>query len=291
MKLLLENWRGYIKEQEETNEILGMGKKYIDFETEHLDAIQQIPIAIDHAVRGLEHDGYPQEFYKEYLEKLIKKYENEVDPMLSRLMVAKGQIDKASRTIDPFVAKAVSHYLPDEVPSWENDSDLIRQLIELVLNMRNKILGAYKRYRNKVSNMPPYKPKPGMHDLENLMGQAKVREELKEGEPKKGTGKKPKGSSRRLYTDEDPSDTVSVKFATVQDIKDTLSKASFKSKSHKRQSQIINLIHQRARAAYQNAKDPKVKARLKKSYDYAKQRKEASKRKTQRMNKSKKTEK
>ena len=106
-------------------------------------------------------------------------------------------------------------------------------------------------------------------------------------DPKKGTGKKPKGSGRRLYTDENPSDTVSVKFATVQDIKDTLSKKSFKSKSHKRQSQIINLIHQRSRAAYQNAKDPKVKARLKKSYDYAKKRKEASKKKTIRMRKNK----
>ena len=109
--------------------------------------------------------------------------------------------------------------------------------------------------------------------------------EKKKKDPVKGTGKKPKGSGRRLYTDEDPSDTVSVKFSTVQDIKDTLSKASFKSKSHKRQSQIINLIHQRARAAYNNAKDPKVKARLKKSYEYAKKRKEASKKKTQRMKK------
>lgn len=106
-------------------------------------------------------------------------------------------------------------------------------------------------------------------------------------EPAKGTGKKPEGSGRRLYTDENPDDTVSVKFSTVQDIRDTLSKASFKSKSHKRQSQIINLIHQRVRAAYQNAKDPKVKARLKKAYDYAKQRKEASKEKTKRMNKKK----
>ena len=106
-------------------------------------------------------------------------------------------------------------------------------------------------------------------------------------DPKKGTGKKPKGSGRRLYTDENPRDTVSVKFSTVQDIKDTLSKSSFKSKSHKRQSQIINLIHQRARAAYQNAKDPKVKARLKKAFDYATERKEASKRKTKRMQKSK----
>ena len=104
-------------------------------------------------------------------------------------------------------------------------------------------------------------------------------------DPKVGTGKKPKGSGRRLYTDENPSDTVSVKFSTVQDIKDTFSKESFKSKSHKRQSQIINLVHQRVRAAYKNAKDPKVKARLKKAFDYAKKRKETSKEKTKRMNK------
>ena len=106
-------------------------------------------------------------------------------------------------------------------------------------------------------------------------------------DPAKGTGKKPKGSSRRLYTDEDPSDTVSVSFKSVSAIQKTLAKKSFKSKSHKRQSQIINLIHQRARAAYQNAKDPKTKARLKKAYEYAKKRKEASKRKTIRMRKKK----
>ena len=104
-------------------------------------------------------------------------------------------------------------------------------------------------------------------------------------EPRKGTGKKPKGSSRRLYTDENPKDTVSVKFRTKSDIQDTLSKQSFKSKPHNRQSQIINLIHQRVRAAYQNAKDPDTKKRLKTAYDYAKKRKEASKRKTQRMRK------
>tara|TARA_B100001989_G_scaffold226813_1_gene182638 strand:- start:54 stop:467 length:414 start_codon:yes stop_codon:yes gene_type:complete len=126
--------------------------------------------------------------------------------------------------------------------------------------------------------------------LEVLLQEAKKkkrRKKRKKSDPKVGTGKKPKGSGRRLYTDENPKDTVSVKFRTVTDIRDTLSKKSFKSKSHARQSQIINLIHQRVRAAYQNAKDPKVKARLKKAYDYAKERKEASKRKTQRMNKSK----
>ncbi len=117
----------------------------------------------------------------------------------------------------------------------------------------------------------------------------KIKEtELAEADPKKGTGKKPKGSGRRLYTDEDPSDTVSVSFKSVSAIQKTLSKKSFKSKSHKRQSQIINLIHQRARAAYRNAKDPKTKARLKRAFNYAKKRKEASKRKTIRLRKKKK---
>ena len=111
--------------------------------------------------------------------------------------------------------------------------------------------------------------------------------EINEADPKKGTGKKPKGSGRRLYTDENPKDTVRVEFKSVAAIKRTLAKKSFKSKSHKRQSQIINLIHQRARAAYKNAKDPKVKARLKRAFEYAEQRKEASKRKTKARNKKK----
>ena len=106
-------------------------------------------------------------------------------------------------------------------------------------------------------------------------------------DPKKGTGKKPEGSGRRLYTDEDPKDTVGVKFSTRQDIVDTLNKKSFKAKSHARQSQIINLIHQRVRAAYGRAKDPDVKKRLKTALDYAEERKEASKEKTQRLKKQK----
>ena len=108
-------------------------------------------------------------------------------------------------------------------------------------------------------------------------------QQMREGDPKVGTGKKPPGSGRRLYTDEDPSDTVKVEFRSAAAIRRTLSKASFKSKSHQRQSQIINLIHQRARAAYKNAKDPKTKARLKRAYEYAEKRKEASKQKTKRM--------
>ena len=110
---------------------------------------------------------------------------------------------------------------------------------------------------------------------------------LFEEDPKKGTGHKPKGSGRRLYTDEDPKDTVRIKFKTQADIIDTLSKKSFKSKPHARKSQIINVIHQRVRAAYNKAKDPDVKARLKRGLDYITKRKEASKKKTKSLSKDK----
>jgi hypothetical protein len=110
---------------------------------------------------------------------------------------------------------------------------------------------------------------------------------LEEADPKKGTGKKPEGSGRRLYTDEDPKDTVRIKFKTKEDIVDTLNKTSFKAKSHARQSQVINLIHQRVRAAYGKAKDPEVKSRLKRALDYIEKRKEMSKKKTERLRKLK----
>ena len=115
--------------------------------------------------------------------------------------------------------------------------------------------------------------------------------QINEADPKKGTGKKPKGSGRRLYTDEDPKDTVGIKFSTRQDIVDTLNKTSFKNKSHARQSQVINLIHQRVRAAYGRSKKPDVKKRLKTALDYITKRKEASKAKTQRLKDQKKKKK
>jgi len=146
-----------------------------------------------------------------------------------------------------------------------------------LLDILNEMYPPYKA--NMVSKIR-YKASDIWTNDQNL---AVKRGYLEGNEPKVGTGKKPKGSSRRLYTDEDPTDTVGVKFKTVQDIKNTLSKSSFKSKSHARQSQIINLIHQRVRAAYSKAKNPEVKARLKKGLTYITAKKEASKRKTQRL--------
>ena len=70
-------------------------------------------------------------------------------------------------------------------------------------------------------------------------------------EPEKGTGKKPKNSSRRLYTDEQPNDTVSIKFSTVQEVKNTINKLEKLYKSgtrpHIRISQIAQVLEQRSR--------------------------------------------
>ena len=51
----------------------------------------------------------------------------------------------------------------------------------------------------------------------------------KKRDPKIGTGKKPKGSGRRLYTDENPKDTVGIKFATPADARKTVAKVMGKS--------------------------------------------------------------
>ncbi len=51
-----------------------------------------------------------------------------------------------------------------------------------------------------------------------------LKKQKKRKDPKVGTGKKPKGSGRRLYTDENPDDTVRIKFATAKDARDTVAK-------------------------------------------------------------------
>ena len=69
----------------------------------------------------------------------------------------------------------------------------------------------------------------------------------KKKDPKEGTGKKPKGSGRRLYTDENPKDTVSIKFATVEDAKATIAKVKKIKKPYARKIQILTVAEQRAK--------------------------------------------
>ena len=69
----------------------------------------------------------------------------------------------------------------------------------------------------------------------------------KRKDPVVGTGKKPKGSGRRLYTDENPKDTVSIKFATVADARKTIAKVMRINKPYARKIQILTVLEQRAR--------------------------------------------
>ena len=68
-------------------------------------------------------------------------------------------------------------------------------------------------------------------------------------DPKVGTGKKPKGSGRRLYTDENPKDTVRIKYATPADARATVAKVKKINKPFARKIQILTVMEQRAKFA------------------------------------------
>jgi hypothetical protein len=198
----------------------------------------------------------------------------------SKIVVNKGEMYRVMATIVDIIkkylkkskTKGITYY-----PSKKSSEDFGTQRDNL-----------YKAFISKA--IPGVKFEPIRSELYGDGVVALLPGVVNEADPKKGTGKKPEGSSRRLYTDENPKDTVGIKFKTKEDIVDTLNKTSFKSKPHARQSQVINLIHQRVRAAYGKAKDPEVKARLKRGLDYIESRKEMSKKKTERLRKQKTNE-
>ena len=78
------------------------------------------------------------------------------------------------------------------------------------------------------------------------------RKMAKKRDPKVGTGKKPKGSGRRLYTDENPKDTVGIKFATEADARATVAKVKKVSKPFARKIQILTVGEQRAKVMGKN---------------------------------------
>ena len=97
-------------------------------------------------------------------------------------------------------------------------------------------------------------------------------------DPKVGTGKKPKGSGRRLYTDENPKDTVSIKYATVADAKKTIAKVKRINKPYARKIQILTVLEQRARFAGKNqqaAPAKKAKEQLRRQHGTSKKSKKS----------------
>ena len=96
----------------------------------------------------------------------------------------------------------------------------------------------YESIRNRVENIGVVRRR-----------RRKTTTRRKKRDPIKGTGKKPKGSGRRLYTDENPKDTVSIKFATVADARKTIAKVMRINKTYARKVQILTVLEQRAKVA------------------------------------------
>ena len=71
----------------------------------------------------------------------------------------------------------------------------------------------------------------------------------KKKDPRVGTGKKPKGAGRRLYTDENPKDTVRIKYATPADARATAAKVKRINKPFARKIQILTVMEQRSKVA------------------------------------------
>ena len=91
---------------------------------------------------------------------------------------------------------------------------------------------------------------------------------MRKRDPKVGTGKKPKKSGRRLYTDENPKDTVSIKFATPTDARNTVAKVKRINKPYARKIQILTVMEQRAKVMGKTqvvSKAKKAKEALKKA--------------------------
>ena len=91
------------------------------------------------------------------------------------------------------------------------------------------------------------KSKSAAQDQEAAIKASQNERRRRKKDPKVGTGRKPPGSGRRLYTDENPKDTVRIKYATPADARKTCSKVKRISKPYARKIQILTVMEQRSR--------------------------------------------
>jgi len=178
MRLLLENWREYIKEEEEVNEIFGMGKDTADIDSETLRKVFETQLAADDIER-LVKDAYSQrkgdsrrENLRSLLTKAIRLYEEDVDPLLSQMMVVRSQIDDKTRRwptdLDPDGVGGVMSY------KLSNPASTLDHASKVLYRARGQLLGLYAKSKQD-AGLPPYDPPKSMYDLEKLMDTAKER--------------------------------------------------------------------------------------------------------------------
>jgi len=176
VKLLLENWRGYLKEEEDVNEIFGMGKDTADIDSETLRKVFETQLAADDIER-LTREAYNQrkgksrrDNLKSLLTKAIRLYEDSVDPLLSQMMVVENQIDNKTHRwpndLEPHgVGGIMSHKLSDPTKTLEH-------AFKVLYLARSQLLGLYAKHKQD-AGLPPYNPPKSMYDLEKLMNTAK----------------------------------------------------------------------------------------------------------------------
>ena len=125
-------------------------------------------------------------------------------------------------------------------------SSLASWLIKTRKGKLNRIISSLNQQVvfNRGKN-PSYAKK--MKTTMNIVRKRLGKSPAKRKDPLVGTGKKPKGSGRRLYTDENPKDTVSIKFATPSDARATVAKVKRISKPYARKIQILTVGEQRAK--------------------------------------------
>tara|TARA_Y100001938_G_C8092752_1_gene436099 strand:+ start:2199 stop:2753 length:555 start_codon:yes stop_codon:yes gene_type:complete len=184
MKLLLENWREYIKEEEEVNEIFGKKKKIVDIDTDDVRRIYTHSLYTKELIGDADraHSYWSQDdtgnrarwltTLRVALGDLINKYEKEIEPDISRLMIARANLEKETHQLDKNLIFMTSSYL--KVDHEMEPLAYVEELLSRLIKLRNQILGTYRKHRT-VAGMSKYEPKPGMYDLEKLMDTAKER--------------------------------------------------------------------------------------------------------------------
>ena len=138
---------------------------------------------------------------------------------------------------------------PDAKGKFKNlsPSSLASWLIKTRKGKLNRIIGSLnQQYVFNRGKKPSYaaKMKTTMNIVRKRLGKSSP---AKRKDPLVGTGKKPKGSGRRLYTDENPKDTVGIKFATPSDARATVAKVKKINKPYARKIQILTVGEQRAK--------------------------------------------
>jgi len=106
-------------------------------------------------IRGSRAGSYENETLSEMLERVIRFYEERLEPLLTKLIIARAQIENYGKRF------------PKELGRTGKAHDRLSKSIGALEQHRNALLGLYKRLHG-VAGLPKYTPKPGIYDLQKL---------------------------------------------------------------------------------------------------------------------------